>query len=296
MLEYKIVTLEDKSWVEPIFKKCNRRGNEYTFANLFDWSKPQNIKIAKYKDCIVFKHFSKSSVYSCPIGNGNLPEVVEMLMEESHKYDDKLKLVNVDEFDAELIEKAFPGKFEIKERRNDFDYIYVAKDLGNLVGKRYHVKRNHMNKFMKTYPDWRYEEITRDNIEEVRRAADRWYEEAMETKEESIVTEQKAVMNAFDHYFELDLEGGIIYVGDNIAAFSFGSKSSDDTLVVHCEKGFLEYEGVYTMIAKEFSLAASKKGYKYVNREDDMGIEGLRISKLSYRPEFFYKRFEAKEV
>lgn len=295
MLEYRSVTLNDREWIEPIFKKCDRRGNEYTFANLFNWSGPMNIKIARLGDTIVFKHLSKSYVYSCPIGRENLAEAVEEILKEGQEAGEKITLVNVDEFDVGILHEKFPSRFKIEEVRDDFDYIYDASELGEMKGRKYRIKRNHINKFLKLYPNWKYEEINESNIADVKKMAEKWYNESFDTKADSLVLERSAVMSGLDNYSALGLEGGIIYVDDKIAAFCFGSSSCNDTIVVHCEKGFLEYEGVYTMIAKEFSKVSSEK-YKYVNREDDMGLEGLRISKLSYRPEFFYKRFRAAEV
>ena len=295
MLEYKSVALSDREWIEPIFKKCGRRGNEYTFANLYNWSEPLNIKIARLGDTIVFKHVSKGYVYSCPIGRENLAEAVEAILEEGHEAGQKITLVSVDEFDVGVLHENFSGRFQIEEVRDNFDYIYIASELGELKGRKYRIKRNHVNKFLKLYPDWKYEEINEGNIADVKKMAEKWYEESLETKADSLILEKPAVMSGLDNYASLGLEGGIIYVDGNIAAFCFGSSSSEDTVVVHCEKAFLEYEGVYTMIAKEFARVSSEK-YKYVNREEDMGLEGLRISKLSYRPEFFYKRFKATEV
>lgn len=295
MLEYKLVTIEDKDWVDSIFKECNRRGNEYTFANLFDWSKPMNIKIAKFEDNIIFKHFQKSSVYSCPIGNGNLPEAIRMILKESHDNNEKLQLVNMDEFDAKILEEHFPGQFSISEKRSDFDYIYESSDLSQLAGKKYHGKRNHISKFLKLYPDWRYEAIDENNISTAKKMSEVWYNRALITKEKSIELERQAVNNAFQYYFQMDLTGGILFVGNDPVAYTFGSPSCSDTIVVHAEKALIEYECAYTMVNCEFAKSVASD-YKYINREDDMGLEGLRIAKLSYRPSFFYKRFIAREV
>ncbi len=295
MLEYKSVALSDREWIEPIFKGCSRRGNEYTFANLYNWSEVMNIKIARLGDTIVFKHLSKSHVYSCPIGRENLAEAVMEILNEGKEAGEKITLVNVDEFDVGILHENFPGRFKIKEVRDNFDYIYISSELGEMKGRKYRIKRNHVNKFLKLYPNWHYEKIDESNIEDAKKMAEKWYDEAIKTKAESLILEKPAVMSGLYNYFDLGLEGGIIYVDDSIAAFCFGSSSCEDTIVVHCEKAFLEYEGVYTMIAKEFARVSAEK-YKYVNREEDMGLEGLRSSKLSYRPEFFYKRFEAAEV
>ncbi|MEG1972563.1 MAG: phosphatidylglycerol lysyltransferase domain-containing protein [Oscillospiraceae bacterium] len=295
MLEYRYVQIEDREWVEKIFKKANRRGNEYTFSNLFNWSCPQNIKIAQYKENIIFNHTEKDSVYSFPIGNGHLGEAVNLILDECSKKDKKVSFVNLDEYDAEILEQQFPHKFTIDEHRDDFDYIYESSDLSDLFGKKYHAKRNHISKFLRNYPNWKFEKIDRDNIDKAKVMVAKWYLQSEDKKEGTIKKEKIAVNNALKYYFELNLTGGILFVDDVAVAVSFGSPACDDTFVVHAEKAFTEFDGAYTMVNREFSRFL-RPNYRYINREDDVGIAGLRLSKESYSPVFMYKRFTAKEV
>lgn len=295
MLRYKSVTLEDKQWVEAIFAACDRRGNEYTFSNLFDWAKPMHIQITECDGCLICRRTEEDSVYSCPIGTDGVSSAIEKLLEESHENGNKLTMVDVGEPDVERIQRDFPGQFTFEERRDDFDYIYDSADLGAMQGRKHRIKRNRVNKFLKIYPDWRYESINSQNIHHVIKMAQAWYREAFETKEKSILQEREAVMCGLQNFEALGLRGGVIFIEENVVAFTFGKASCKDTMVVHAEKAFPKYPEAYTMIAKEFALDISKD-YHYINREDDMGIEGLRVSKMSYRPEFFYKRFWAREV
>ena len=96
-------------------------------------------------------------------------------------------------------------------------------------------------------------------------------------------------LNSLRLYKELDLTGGVLRVNGNVVAFALGEPACEDTFVVHIEKAYSEVEGAYTMINQLFVEHACK-GYQYVNREDDAGVEGLRKAKLSYKPALLLKK------
>ena len=165
------------------------------------------------------------------------------------------------------------------------DYVYETEKLATLAGKKLHGKRNHINKFMKLYPDWSYESIDDGNVEECFQMALKWRnlngcDDDTEKNAEMCVT-----LNSLRLYKELGLRGGILRVNGEIAAFSLGEPVCSDTFVVHIEKAFADIEGAYPMINQQF-VQHECMDYTYVNREDDAGSEGLRKAKLSYRPAF----------
>ena len=200
-----------------------------------------------------------------------------------------LKLYNVTEENFAQMEEWYPGEYQVEYDRDQADYVYESEKLATLAGKKLHSKRNHINKFKTANPDWCYETLDEKNQEECFQMALRWRnqngcEEDPEKNAEMCVT-----LNSLRLYRELGQTGGIIRVNGEIAAFAIGEPICDDTFVVHVEKAFAGIDGAYPMINQQF-VEHECMDYKYVNREDDTGAEGLRKAKLSYKPAFLVEK------
>lgn len=161
--------------------------------------------------------------------------------------------------------------------------------------EKLHGKRNHINKFKALYPDWSYEPLNDDNVEDCFQMALKWRnkngcEDDPEKNAEMCVT-----LNSLRLYKELGLKGGVLKADGKIVAFTVGEPVSDDTFVVHIEKAFAEVDGAYPMINQQFVQHECME-YEYVNREEDTGAEGLRKAKLSYRPAFLEEKGIVKEM
>ena len=163
----------------------------------------------------------------------------------------------------------------IKESRDSFDYLYLRSDLADLSGKKYHAKRNHLSKFFRTYENYSVEEITKDNFSDVIAVAKRWQQGAVDSGELS------AIRDALMYFQRLGMFGILLYVDGRPVAVSIGSRISDDVCDVNFEKA-VGIDEAYAVINNEFAKRYS--GFTYLNREEDLGIEGLRKSKLSYHP------------
>ena len=190
----------------------------------------------------------------------------------------------------ELLEKWYPGRFQIEYERDNADYVYESEKLVALPGKKLHGKRNHVNKFKSIYANrWSYESISKENVEECFQMALRWRNdngcnEDLEKNAEMCVT-----LNALRLFEELGLTGGVLRVDGEIVAFTIGEPVCSDTFVVHIEKAYAEIPGAYNMINQQF-VEHECMDYTYVNREEDTGAEGLRRAKLSYRPVFLVEK------
>jgi hypothetical protein len=174
--------------------------------------------------------------------------------------------------------KVIPGAVP-RQRRDLFDYVYSTEQLINLSGKRFHAKRNHINSFCAQY-DYKYIKIDKSNLELLRRAAATMF---TEHENDELSEEYGAICRALDAFEELELRAGVIMVGDDIVAYSIGEKMNCDTALIHIEKANRSYNGAYSVINRDF-LRAEFSDTKYVNREEDMGREGLRKAKMSYNP------------
>ena len=159
-----------------------------------------------------------------------------------------------------------------------------------LSGKKYHGKKNHTNKFKKLYPNWQYERLNDSNVEECFQMALKWRNLNGCEDDEEKNSEMCVTLNSLRLYKELNLIGGLLRVGDEIVAFTIGEAVNDDTFVVHIEKAYADIEGAYTMINQQFVEHEVAGKYKYTNREDDVGEEGLRKAKLSYKPVFMVEK------
>ena len=253
-LNFKRAELEDKELISHYFKHHTSRSCERTFVNVYLWSR--HYKVQQYS--------------------------------EERGYPFSLYNVTPDNF--ERLEEWYPGRFQIEYSEADADYVYESEKLATLSGKKLHGKRNHINKFKAVYEGrWSYESITRENVEECFQMALKWRnqngcEDDIEKNAEMCVT-----LNSLRLFEELELVGGLIRVDGEIVAFSIGEPICSDTFVVHIEKAYADVPGAYTMINQQF-VEHECMAYKYVNREEDTGEEGLRKAKRSYRPVFMVEK------
>ena len=166
--------------------------------------------------------------------------------------------------------------------RDYFDYIYSRQELAELKGKNFQPKRNHVNKFKRTY-NYKYTPLTVDLIPHCLELEEKWCEEHDCEEEESLINERKALNIALRNFDALGLVGGALWVDDEIVGLTYGAPVNHDTFAVHIEKADSHIDGSYNILNQEFARHIPEL-YVYLNREEDLGIPGLRKAKLSYRP------------
>ena len=290
MLDFKVPTVEDKSWVDKCFSCIDSLSADYAFGGIFVWKTPYRTKIARYKDFVICRWGrDEDTAYSLPIGCGEFKDAVNAIISDAKENGFKLHIYGITDFYRELLEKDFPDKFTFKANEGYYDYIYEAEALANLSGKKYHGKRNHISAFKRAYPDWTYEEITEENINECINLHTQWINNR-EDDDPDFSMEFEAVLAGLDNYAALGFKGGIIKVGETTIAYTFGEAINKDCFVTHFEKAPADINGAYTIINQEFAKRLLADGYKYINREEDLGIEGLRKAKQSYRPAIWLKK------
>lgn len=281
--------LEDRALVEPYFRMNKTRSCEYTFANLYLWSGHYKVGYAFVGKMLVFQYTDRK-MFTFPMGDrAYLKETLDMMMTWAKERGLLFRLTNVTPEQFEILEGLYPGAFEITYYRDSADYVYETEKLINLSGRKYHGKKNHINKFKKMYPDWSYEPITQENVEECFQMALEWRRLNGCEEDEEKNAEMCVTLNSLRLFEELKLRGGLLRADGKVVAFTIGEPVCDDTMVVHIEKAFADVQGAYPMINQQF-LAHEGADYKYVNREEDMGDEGLRKAKESYRPAFLQEK------
>ena len=293
MIEFKDITVEDKVTITSFTMNSCRRNCDLSFSNLCSWRFMYNTKFAVIDNFLVFKFWLHGRVsYMMPVGQGDPEkELIEKLIEDSQLEGEPLRLMGVCQGMKKRLNDILPGKFEFTTNRDYSDYIYLRSDLATLTGKKFQSKRNHINRFKKEYT-YKYVPITPDRVQECLYLEAEWCKANDCDKQDGTGNERQAIVFALEHFEELGLSGGILYANDKIVAFTFGMPINKETFGVHVEKADTTVDGAYAMINFEFANHIPET-FTYINREEDLGIEGLRKAKLSYQPETILEKFVA---
>lgn len=284
MLTFHEVTAEDGRWAQPLLWQSGYCSCEYSFVNIFMWSHVYHTSIARYGDWVVARSEGPSSLhYLFPAGHGDEKAVLGEIIQDAHAMGKRLVLFSLSDAAKLRLESYFPGVFCFEDARDDYDYLYSAEELALLPGKKFQKKRNHVSRFIKDNPDWQFHPITPDSMQAIRRFNNEWCNLYDNRDDAGIAAEHRAIELAFRHYDSLGLKGGYVTAGGRIVAFSFGSPINAQVFDTHVEKALYDVNGAYNIINREMAKAFCT-GCQYINREDDVGEEGLRTAKLSYNP------------
>ncbi len=295
MLNFKPIEISDKQWVDPLVSGNNYKGSEYVFANNFNWRNSYHTEIARYKDFYMLISGKTTKSYLFPAGSGDLKEAVNELINDAKSRGIQFMLRSLTEQTKAKLEAVMPNKFQFSALRDNADYIYEMEKLYSLSGKKLQAKRNHINKFKQVNPNWVYENIDETNIKDCVELNKKWCVRMNCVEDDSLIEETMAIKSALDNFFELGLIGGILRLekGGEAVAYTVGSFTAGcDTVVVHIEKAYHEIQGAYPMINQQF-VQSRCTDFTYINREDDLGEEGLRKAKLSYYPAIIEEKYIA---
>lgn len=289
ILDFREPELSDRQWADELLAGSGFRGCIYTFGNNYVWRKVYNIQICRYKDFYMLRnsdHTDGQPRFFFPAGRGDLHEAIAVLREYCSGLGVPL-MMTANKQSTEWLVANYP-EVRAEGDRDGFDYVYNSADLAELKGKKYHSKRNHLNRFYEN--DWSFEPITAANIPDCVSVLDQWLAANSTEPDADKQTEAAVVRESLDHFAALAYTGGLLRVSGEPQAFTFGEKSSEDTFVVHAEKALLNYQGAYTAVNCEFAKTIAGQ-YRYINREEDAGSPGLRKAKLSYHPAFMEEKY-----
>ena len=287
-MQLKEVTMDSKEIIEPYYKRADSRDCEYSFANNWLWAPHYQMKYGITNGMLVFfETLEGVTSASFPIGltesDDNLKAAIEQLKMEFGDKGIPFILHRVSREQYSKLNELYPDQFRIQFDEGDSDYVYDREKLATLTGKKFHSKRNFINRFMEEYPDYSFEELGDDNWMECLQMAHEWRGESGCADDPEKCAELCVALRALKYRKELGLHGGILRVKGKIVAFTVGEPLNSDTYVVHIEKAFADVPGAYPMINREFVEHAMQE-FTYVNREEDLGVEGLRKAKQSYHP------------
>ena len=292
----------DRQWAFPLLAAEGDMGCEYNFDNIYLWSRAYPQKIARLGDRLLVQIQGKlGTCYLYPAGSGPLEPALDLLKQDAAAHGVPLTLVCVTAAQRQVLEDQCPGRFVWEEDRDGWDYLYDVNRLADLSGKKLHAKRNHIHRFDEQFPDWMFEPITPASIPECLELERSWSARREETEpeagEESLSEETIAVIEALYHMEPLGLEGGLIRAGGTPVAFSLGSLTTPECFDIHFEKADGDIQGAYAVINREMARMVRQRHpqVRWLNREDDLGLEGLRKAKLSYYPDILLEKFTARE-
>lgn len=294
-LKFKSPELNDKTIIEKLLKNQTDICSENAFGTYFLWSHKYNTEICIKNHILFVKHYTNDFYYEFPRGaetSEALAEAIaELISDAKQNGCKKLKLTELTHSQKKLLENTFDDMFEITPKREEYEYIYNAEDLKQLRGKKYHSKRNHIAKFDRLFK-WKYQPIGINNQTECLEFIKSWFKAQKPQKNISEIKEYTAIKKAFENYDKLKLIGGLINTDRGIAACSIGEPLGVGAFLVHFEKALPCFEGAYSVINREFCRALPDN-YKLINREEDLGLPGLRKSKLSYHPVLLLKKYRS---
>lgn len=308
MLKFMPIKIEDRDDIDNVLLNSWSENAEYSFINNYIWSNIYYTEYCIYMGYYIAKFEVESKIYflypkcakeselDLPKLKLVIDEILNYCKKESIK---KIYLTSLSETDRDNIIKIYDEKFKIVEDRDSFDYIYLAEDLANLKGKKYHAKRNHVNRFIKN--NWGFEMINESNIHLCRELNQQWYADKEDSSDDKtdlygMKKELEVLDIVLSNYFDIGFKGAILKMDDKIVAYTIGSKLNSNAFNIHFEKAISNITGTYATINQEFAKYIFKNNYKYINREEDLGIEMLRKAKLSYYPAYLLKKFNAEIV
>jgi len=281
MLDFRPLTLADRKWMSPILKQSGFMGSEAAFGTHYIWQGAYEKKIARQNE-MLFGCFGKNAcTYFFPYAK-DIKQALAVLLEECSNTAKRFRMWGVTAEQATLMDEAWPDTFHFRFLRDNADYLYRSEDLINLPGRRYHRKRNHLMRFQRGH-SFTYEDITPANIADCEAIEREWMAVAANPAMGGLERENFALKQSLENFSALGFVGGLIRVRGKPVAFTLGEEINSRAFVVHFEKALAGYEGLYAAINQMFA-ERQLAGYEYINREEDMGIEGLRKAKLSYYP------------
>ncbi|MBN1216586.1 MAG: DUF2156 domain-containing protein [Candidatus Lokiarchaeota archaeon] len=295
----KSIEISDKPIFEKYFNNFQPIISEFTFTNLFAWQEYYQFLFLEYNNYLLIfsKNFLKEKItpiskienpiyFLPPIGEDPIDMIFFLFKNIKNLEIHKLPYT----ISQEIKEKKefLSLNLELQDDRDHWDYVYKKTELMDLPGNRFRAKRNHLKYFLQNY-DYEFHLINKELLESCKTFQNEWCIQNECQKHQDLNEEQNAITQMINHYSDLKFRGGILFVDSIPVAYTFGEILNNNTGVIHIEKAHTNYRGSYQAINKFFIQNCCQE-VKYVNREQDLGIEGLRTAKLSYNPDHMIKK------
>jgi hypothetical protein len=279
---FRNLTADDKSLLDLLLDEVQPQISELTFTNLFVWNRSEPVQLSRLDETVLLqrKRLRDSKTFLLPpLGKQHVTSVVKILKKLDLGNYQVPPLYGLTPQESELLSEE---GVKVESDRDDWDYVYLTSDLADLLGDKYHPKRNLIARCLSKY-ECRYLSIGPSEINDCLQLQTEWCSLRSCSMVPGLEAENTAIKTAFENYDYLGITGGVVYVDDKLQAFALAEKLNRDTAVVHFEKANPELEGLYQVINQWFCREALSK-FKFVNREQDLGVPGLRKAKGTYYP------------
>lgn len=291
-LDFHALSLADRERVLRYTLPSGKRNCDLSFANLYGWQFLYRTEVAEWEGFLFFRFYADGHLaYMLPLGEGDLLAAVNRIKDDACRLGHPFLLLGVGRNQLPLLRDFEQGDYVLNENRAYADYIYLRESLATLAGKKLQPKRNHANKFRRLYPNYEYRPLTPELVPECLALDEEWMtSKSVPSEQRAVRSEAQAIRRVLSHLEELQILGGTIFVEGRLVAFTYGAPVNGDTFDVCVEKADRKYEGAYAVINQEFARHLPER-YVYVNREEDLGIEGLRQTKMAYQPHLLLEKF-----
>lgn len=303
MIPFRAPTPADRCWATGLAALEGTPLCDYSFPVLFCWQKTYGFQLARFQDRMLVRlDSSRGPSYLWPVGQGDPAPALEALTEEAHRREDPLRLICLGQYHKNWLADRYPGRFTFAEVRDSFDYLYSVDRLADLPGKKLHAKRNHIHRLDDRCPGWTWAPLTDGDVPDCLAMNAAWYQAARLRDDpaalSSLEDEDRAIRLALDHRRALGLEGVVLRWDGQVFAFALGAPLTDTVFDVHFERARNDLQGAYPAVNRSFAQYVRDRypRIRYLDREDDMGVEGLRKAKLSYYPDYLQVNFCAVET
>ncbi len=295
MIHFQRLDIDAKLQYDQYLTTCGERGCEYSFVNLFLWGRQ---KAAFRNDSLLLmSQFDRRNVYPFPIGGGDVKQALDGIIQDAADRGIPCCLTSMLKEDCDTLERLYPGKFHFHIDRDSFDYVYAIDHLADLKGRKFQKKRNHLHRFQDSHPDVQILPLDNTTQPGVSHMLQKWFTcRAAADPHLDFHLESLALNRAFAFREALGMEGLVLVENGETLAFTMGSFLNSTTFDVHFEKALEDVDGAYAAINQAFASYLRDKypNICWLNREDDLGLEGLRKAKLSYCPDHMVEKYWAR--
>jgi hypothetical protein len=287
----KAIALEDKTLLDKSFERQQPNISEYTFTNLFVWRETEKVQLSQLEIIILIERERPGKggrfLYP-PLGETDLQTVVRKILALNKHANHPTRLYDLEKEEARVLQEE---GFTVDPDRDNWDYVYQTEDLATLLGPRYYSKRKAIKKCL-TEHRCEYAALTPEIVKDCLQLQTTWCNVRCCEAVPGLAAENRAIRETFQHFERLDIFGGAVYIDNRLEAFTIAERLNKTTAVIHFEKANPEVRGLYQVINQWFCSNALRK-YLYVNREQDLGDEGLRRAKSSYHPHHMVEKYVA---
>lgn len=293
-MEFRQIEIDDYEKASAIMYSCGIENCEHCFPTMLEWSFRHDIQIAIEEDTVFMRSKGKKHMwYLFPRGKMDRKKAVDMIISDAAQQGMPVSIYGVDEANALFLQENYGHILNVTEERDGADYIYRTSDLADLPGKNYQKKRNHVSRFIRENPDYKFIVMSQDNIHRAKQFIADWNKKYNAEDSWDLHIEQQGIFRLLDNYCTLRLMGAMIETQGQIVALSIAAPINERMVDVMVEKAYHDVNGAYAIINRDFAANCFKQ-FELINREDDMGLENLRKAKMSYNPVEIRKKYLAQ--